>query len=606
MGAALPVTESLLPPPGRRDFTFSSDAAWKIARRHCRRIGELQTMQILSRLTLRMKLIVLLGLSVLAMLAAIGVGASVLRQRMYDDRVDKLQAVVQSGIGIAQGLETQVAAGRMTREQAGVQLREALHAIRFDGGEGYLTVQSPDGGIVVHGADPSREGKPSTAKDSDGRPISELIRATLAHGNSGTIGYMFPRPGHTQPLQKISYIERFAPGNVVFLAGAYTDDLDAAFQAAMLRLGGLAGVILLVLVAVGWAINSDITKSLGALRASMLALAQGDLAGEVPGRERRDEVGAMARAVQVFKENAGRAEALEGDRKLTESRATEERRVALVGLADRFDRQVRGVVDVVAAAGANMSEAAKQVTRTASESSGRADAALAQAGQATMNVQGVAAAVEEMAATGAEISRQVSQASVIARQAADEGRRTNASVAGLAEAAQKVGDVVQLIQDIAAQTNLLALNATIEAARAGDAGKGFAVVAGEVKSLANQTAKATDDIRSQIAAIQAETRSALGAIQEISRTVQGVEEIASSISAAVEQQSAAMQEISGNVQQAAVRTQHAAEGLQLVSGGLTANGAAASEVLSSSERLSDQAQILRREVDGFLGAIRAA
>ncbi len=563
-------------------------------------------MQILSRLTLRMKLIVLLGLSVLAMVAAIGVGASVLRQRMYDDRVDKLQAVVQSGIGIAQGLETQVAAGRLTHEQAGVQLREALHAIRFDGGEGYLTVQSPDGGIVVHGADPSREGKPSTAKDSDGRPISELIRATLAHGDAGTIGYMFPRPGQTQLLQKVSYIQRFAPGNVVFLAGAYTDDLDAAFQAAMLRLGGLAGVILLVLVAVGWAINSDITKSLGALRASMLALAQGDLAGDVPGRERRDEVGAMARTVQVFKENAGRVEALEGDRKLTETRAADERRVALVGLADRFDRQVRGVVDVVAAAGANMSEAAKQVTRTASESSGQADAALAQAGQATMNVQGVAAAVEEMAATGAEISRQVSQASVIARQAADEGRRTNASVAGLAEAAQKVGDVVQLIQDIAAQTNLLALNATIEAARAGDAGKGFAVVAGEVKSLANQTAKATDDIRSQIAAIQAETRSALGAIQEISRTVQGVEEIASSISAAVEQQSAAMQEISGNVQQAAVRTQHAAEGLQLVSGGLTANGAAANEVLSSAERLSDQAQVLRREVDGFLGAIRAA
>ena len=179
-------------------------------------------------------------------------------------------------------------------------------------------------------------------------------------------------------------------------------------------------------------------------------------------------------------------------------------------------------------------------------------------------------------------------------------------MAGLAEAAQKVGDVVQLIQDIAAQTNLLALNATIEAARAGDAGKGFAVVAGEVKSLANQTAKATDDIRSQITAIQAETRSALGAIQEISRTVQGVEEIASSISAAVEQQSAAMQEISGNVQQAAVRTQEAAESLQLVSGGLTANGAAAGEVLSSSERLSDQAQILRQEVDCFLGAIREA
>ena len=563
-------------------------------------------MRILGNLTLRIKLIALLGLSVLAVAAAIGVSASVMRQRMDTDRVEKLHAVVQAGIGIAQGLEAQVESGRLTREQAAVQLREALHAIRFDGGAGYLTVQTPEGGIVVHGADPGRENRPSSAKDSDGRPISDLIRDALSRGNEGTIRYMFPRPGQTQPLQKISYVARFAPGNLVFLAGGYTDDLDTEFRSAMLRLAAIAGAILLAVVAVGWAINRDITRSLGALRASMLALANGDLAGEVPGRERQDEVGAMARTVQVFKDNAGRIEALETERKAAEARAAEDRRAALVGLADRFDRQVRGVVDVVAAAGANMSEAAQQVTRTAAESSGKADAALAQAGQATMNVQGVAAAVEEMAATGAEISRQVAQASSIARQAAEEGRRTNASVAGLAEAAQKVGDVVQLIQDIAAQTNLLALNATIEAARAGDAGKGFAVVAGEVKSLANQTAKATDDIRSQITAIQAETRSALGAIQEISRTVQGVEEIASSISAAVEQQSAAMQEISGNVQQAAVRTQEAAESLQLVSGGLTANGAAAGEVLSSSERLSDQAQILRQEVDGFLGAIRAA
>lgn len=566
-------------------------------------------MKILSHLKLRIKLALLLGLSALALIAAIGAAGSLLHQRMVEDRVDKLRAVAQSAMGIARSLDKQIVAHQLTREQAVAQLREILHGMRFDGGAGYLTVQKMEGAkslLVVHGADPSREDKFSDAVDSTGKPLAELTRDVLARGDEGTITYLFPRPGQKQPVEKVSYVGRFAPWDLVFLAGAYTDDLAGAFRASLLQLGSIAGGILLVTLLFAWLINRDITRSLGDLRTAMQRLAKGDLSVAVAGTDRRDEVGAMAQAVQVFKENAGRIQALQGEQKLAEARATEDRRTALFRLADRFDKEVGGVVEIVAAAGVDMSVAARQVTRTATEATTQASAALAEAGQATMNVQGVAAAIEEMAATGSEISRQVAQASAIARQAADEGRRTNVSVAGLAEAAQKVGDVVQLIQDIAAQTNLLALNATIEAARAGDAGKGFAVVAGEVKNLADQTAKATTDIRAQIAAIQAESGSALQAIQAISKTVQSVDEIAASISAAVEQQSAAMQEISGNVQQAASRTQQVAHGLELVSGGLGANGTAANEVLSSADRLAQQAQVLRKEVEGFLGAIRAA
>jgi methyl-accepting chemotaxis protein len=235
-----------------------------------------------------------------------------------------------------------------------------------------------------------------------------------------------------------------------------------------------------------------------------------------------------------------------------------------------------------------------------------AGSALHEADQATSNVQSVAAAIEEIAVTGQEISRQVRRAAEISRDAAQEGRRTDASVAGLAAAAQKVGDVVKLIQDIAAQTNLLALNATIEAARAGDAGKGFAVVAGEVKSLANQTARATEDIRSQIAAIQGESAAALTAIKGISATVHGVEEIAGSIAASVDQQGAAIQEISANIQQAAGRTGQVALHPKQVTDGLDANRSAATDVSTASDQLGRQASVLRREVDAFLDTVRAA
>jgi methyl-accepting chemotaxis protein len=368
----------------------------------------------------------------------------------------------------------------------------------------------------------------------------------------------------------------------------------------------VGGLILLLTLPVAFLINRDISKMLGSLRDVMGRLAGGDLTVVIPGADRKDDLGGMARALDVFKENAGRIAVLQHDQLEERQRNNTEKRQALLQLADRFDQQVRVVVDAVATAGGEMGVAARNVSGTADSAMHQASSAVAEAEQATMNVQGVAAAIEELAATGSEISRQVGRAATISRDAAEEGRRTNQTVAALAAAAQKVGDVVKLIQDIAGQTNLLALNATIEAARAGDAGKGFAVVAGEVKSLANQTAKATEDIRTQIASIQAESNAALAAIQGIAQTVHTVEEIAGSIAATVDQQSSAIQEVSGNIQQAAGRTQQVAQDLRRVSDGLGENGAAAKAVLTAADSLGQQAGVLRREVDGFLSTIRAA
>ena len=559
-----------------------------------------------SRLTLRTKLLLLLALSAMAVVASIGLGATMVSQHMMAGRIGKLQAVVDSALTVATSLQKQVTAGQLTKDQAVQSLRDTLHALRYDNGEGYVTVNGLDGVLLIHGADPSRENKPSTAKDDQGKPIVQLYAEALRNGDSGTIAYNFPKPGHTAPQPKVSYVARFAPWNAVILAGAYVDDLNADLNATLLQLALLGGAILLCTLPVAWMVNRDIARSMETLGTAMQRVADGDLTAAIPGLDRRDGLGAMARAVAVFKDNAARIDALRQEQQAERQRAAQEKQATMNQMADRFDREVGGVVNTVATAGGDMGSAARKVSVTADAASAQAGSALGEAEQATMNVQGVAAAIEELAATGSEISRQVSRAASISREAAEEGRRTNDTVAGLATAAQKVGDVVKLIQDIAAQTNLLALNATIEAARAGESGKGFAVVAGEVKTLAAQTAKATDDIRTQIQAIQTESTAALAAIGGIARTVQGVEEIAASIAATVDQQSAAIMEVSGNVQQAAERTQHVATNLRRVTDGLADNGQAAAAMLEAATGLDQQAGVLRREVDGFLRTVRPA
>jgi methyl-accepting chemotaxis protein len=273
--------------------------------------------------------------------------------------------------------------------------------------------------------------------------------------------------------------------------------------------------------------------------------------------------------------------------------------------ADDFERDVSSMVGVISSAATELQATAQSMATTAEETTQQASAVATAAEQASENVQTVAAATEELTASIQEISRQVSQSTHIAGSAVEEAQRTNIMVQGLAEAAGKIGQVVKLINDIASQTNLLALNATIEAARAGDAGKGFAVVAGEVKNLANQTAKATDEISAQIAAVQAATKDAVGAIQGIGNTISKISEIASAIAAAVEEQGAATQEIARNVQQAAMGTGAVTSNIGSVTHAAGETGHAAHEVLSAAGELSRQSERLSSQVDHFLTDVRS-
>ncbi|MCH8998809.1 MAG: nitrate- and nitrite sensing domain-containing protein, partial [Proteobacteria bacterium] len=378
---------------------------------------------------------------------------------------------------------------------------------------------------------------------------------------------------------------------------AVADEIHGDAQASFNMVAILAAALLAIALGLSFVIIRGIAGPVVAMTVVMHKLAEGDTSVEIPGTDRRDEIGQMANTVQVFKDNAIEKLRLEKEQVENEKRAEEEKRQALLKMADDLESGVKSIVDSVASSATEMQSTAQSMSATAEETSRQATAAASGVEQASSNVQTVATASEELSSSIAEVSRQVVESANIAKTAVEEAERTKVQVESLVEAAQKVGEVVKMISDIAEQTNLLALNATIEAARAGDAGKGFAVVAGEVKSLASQTAKATEEISTQIAAIQGATGDAAAAIKGIAETIVKVDEIATTIASAVEEQGAATQEIARNAQEASVGTTEIANNVSGVNQAATETGTAAGQVLDAAQGLSKQSEGLSREID---------
>jgi methyl-accepting chemotaxis protein len=371
----------------------------------------------------------------------------------------------------------------------------------------------------------------------------------------------------------------------------------------------LNGIMLFAALAVTVAgfviVQLRVSTPIRRLTTAMRRLADHDLAVELLGSERADEIGDMSRAVEIFKQNMIKADQLAAEQQADQARK-EQRRAAVEGLIGTFDQSVTDSLRTMATASTELRATAQLMTATAEETGRRSTVVASASQEASTNVQTVAAATEQLSASIAEISRQVSESTTVARAAVEQAEQTNNEVNALAEAAQRIGDVVKLINDIAGQTNLLALNATIEAARAGEAGKGFAVVASEVKSLATQTAKATDEIASQVTAIQGATGSAVKAIQEIGGTIVRVNQIAAAIAAAVEEQGAATREIARNVQHVSVGTTEVSSNIAGVSQAANETGSAAAEVHASASTLAQLSDALRSGFDRFVGSIRAA
>ena len=458
-----------------------------------------------------------------------------------------------------------------------------------------LTVDAEQHRLVQTSLEAFREFKKATVDTVASKVDSFTTHAAAATGGAGRTW----RAKLDEALNKLVDLSK------ADMSRAKQDTIAVGRHSALVLalVSGVAQLVALGLLA--WIAIGQVSRPLNRMAGLMGRLAAGDLAIEVSTAERRDEVGALARALAIFKENAVAARDFEAAQR-TERQRREARAVAIEAYIGKFEKSVETALGAFAAASGQMRTSSGRIAAIAETTGGQSANVMAASEQASVNVQTVASASEELSVSISEISAQVANSAGVANAAVREIEATDTTVQSLSEAAVRIGEVVRLINDIASQTNLLALNATIEAARAGEAGRGFAVVATEVKALATQTARATDDIAGQITDIRAATDKVVTAISAIGGTINRVSEISSSIASAVEQQSAATQEISRNTQEAANNTAQVMENIVGLNRLTDDSRKAAAEELVSAQEIGRQAELLGNEIHSFLEEIRAA
>jgi methyl-accepting chemotaxis protein len=559
-----------------------------------------------ARMTVGRKIYALICLSFVGLLGITFLGSRELASSLIQQKQIELQHLGEVALGIVKEEHAAAQKGDVSAADAQKRAMARVAALRY-GSNDYYWINDMHPKMVMHPIKPEMNGNDLSAyKDPNGKLLFVDFVDTVRKSGAGFVPYEWPKPGFERPQPKLSYVVGFAPWNWVIGTGVYIDDVNAQTWASTRRSLIAAGLILLFTLAVSILVARSITGPLRHMTVAMNDLASGNLAVEVPGVGRGDEVGEMAKAVEIFKGNAVARQALEAEQREAATRAASGRKADMNKMADDFEAAVGLIVEAVSSASSQLEVSAGTLTTTAERAQQLTATVAAASEEASSNVQSVASATEEMASSVNEISRQVQASARMAVDAVGQARVTNDRVSELSKAATRIGDVVELINTIAGQTNLLALNATIEAARAGEAGRGFAVVASEVKALAEQTAKATGEIGQQISGIQAATQESVNAIQAISGTIEKLSEISSTIAAAVEEQGAATQEISRNVQQASMGTQQVSANITDVQRGASETGSASSQVLSAAQSLSGDSNRLKLEVGKFLSSVRAA
>ena len=535
----------------------------------------------------------------------------VLRDAVLDERRTTVRNLVEAATRILTHYEAEAKAGKIEADRARQMAFASISAMRWGEYSDYVGVYgtgSADAGVTYVHANPKYINVNRWEfKDSTGKLlIQDIVRTARAGG--GFVEYLAPRSAGGAELRKLSYVGAFGAGDklLALQAGAYVDDIDAVVFSRMLWAGiaGLGGLAIAGIVAF-W-LGRGLVGPLKRTCVAMDELAKGNLAVDVPFVDRTNEIGRIARSLQVFKDHLVETTRLRSQQEEMKTRSAEDRRAVWPVLPTTSSAVSAGLSGGPRPPPTSCRIRLHRCPRSRWGPQIRARKVAAAAEQTASNVQTVAASAEELSTSIQEIARQVTQSSSIAQSAVGQASRTEAMVGRLVEASQKIGEVMALIQTIAGQTNLLALNATIEAARAGEAGKGFAVVATEVKALSSQTAKATEDITSQIQAIRDATGSTVDAIREIGTTIGQMNEITGSIATAVEQQGAATNEIARSVQQAAQGAQGVMQNIAGVREASVQVDAAATLVLNAAARLTSQSEQLETETGKFLGNIRAA
>ena len=555
--------------------------------------------------TIRLKFNMILGITILGLICANAFFLVEMRNSLNDAKNRQVVSMLQATESLLFGLAKDAREGRMTLEEAQTEAKKLVTSMRYEGTE-YVFMYDQNYQMVAHPTANLIGKNIRNLKDKSGFLfIQDLTRQLREEGaDYASTTYYWPKAGEVDPVEKLTNAHIFGPWNWVMATGVYMDEVNAIFwESVILTLLG-SGLMLVLLVFLMQQIAKDMRGSISKLEGQMHLLAEGDTNIAISGTDRLDSVGSMAKAVEVFKASMIRNREL-AEAQRQEQQAQLQRAETIAKLTREFDLDVGTVLSSVSNSAQEMRQTSEVLSGTASSTSQRAMAVASASEQASANVETVAAASEELSSSVQEINRQVVNSQDKAEHAAGEAQRTNAIVNGLSEASTKVGEVVSLITNIADQTNLLALNATIEAARAGEAGKGFAVVANEVKSLANQTAQATEEITGQISHMQTVSQDAVNAIQSITNAISEINTVTETIAEAVAQQGIATSEIAGNIEEAASGTREVTNNIRIVTTDAQDTGSASEQVSQTAHGLSDNATRLHGMVDSFLKSVRA-
>jgi methyl-accepting chemotaxis protein len=522
-------------------------------------------------------------------------------------RQAELHRVVEVIASLAEAIDGRVRSGEIKPDAGRAEFGRAVSAMKFRNGGEYPFVFDSRGVTVAH-PDPAQVGtmKIYDSTAAGGRQVFHDLVGYAQRQRSGVFAYDWPRQGRTQPEPKIAAVRSVdALGGLIIAAASYTDDIVAEIRADTISAGGIALAVIVAIAALVWGIGRSITGPLRRLNAALRRVGDGDYAAPVEVNDRGD-VGAMAETVRQLRDGLARGVA---DRAAAE---TERRRLEAAMVAERttianaFEHSIGQLTKAFVASSDGILIAAGGLAKTADNGAKTAASVAYAADEAASNVETVAAATTELAAAINEISRQVTEANSAASGAAADAERAERDIRQLSASADGIGAVLELIRTIAEQTNLLALNATIEAARAGEAGRGFAVVAAEVKTLAGQTAKATEEIGSKIQSIQGATEQAVHSIDGIVASIEAVRAIAAAIASAVEEQSVATQEIAANTKLASDGTQIVTDHVHGVQTCAETTEKASEDLEALSKSLAEQSGRLGSDVAAFLGSLRAA